>query len=402
MPRPSTVAGLRVGLLLTTVVSVNASYTVLIPFVPELQQRIGATPSVIALAFTLFAAGKLLAQPVGGLWVDRLGPRTVAFLSLLLVTAGTTTTALAGDPGMLLLGRAVWGLGEGLLTPALYAGMTYLCQRHRLSTVRVMGLFGSASVVGFLLGPLVTELASGLGFRTLFLFGSGITALFALTVLWTLYGARNAADSADPGSAQVDGAGNGQRWWVGVLIFGSLDLVTNLTYSALEPVLPLYLATGAPNGARSAISWVFVSGLAVFGVIVWLIGWLGKRVRLAHLVQAGLVFSVIGVAGLASSARLVVVASWFGLLMAGQSALYLAARRGVIDVSSSLARHGRAFGLFGATSDVGNMVGPSIGVALYEWTAQTAFLALAMPSVLLLVTLVLGARRAPLGTGGNR
>ncbi len=396
MARPSRIAVTRVSLLLTSLVSVNASYAVLIPFVPELQRDIGATPFVIGLAFTLFAAGKLLAQPIGGMWVDRWGPRTVAFLSLLLVAAGTVTTALADGPGTLLLGRVAWGLGEGLLTPALYAGMTYLCHHHELSSVRVMGFFGSASVAGFLLGPLVTGLASGLGFRTLFLVGAAVTVLFALVMLWTLHGAHNSeASSQTTQDTPQEKTGNAQRWWIGVLVFGSLDLVTNMTYSALEPVLPLYLATGMPGGARAAISWVFVAGLGVFGVIVWLIGWMGKRVRLTHLVQAGLLLSVIGVAGLSSSARLIAVVSWFGLVMAGQSALYLAARRGVIEVSSSLAGHGRAFGLFGATSDLGNMIGPSIGVALYGWTAQTAFLALAMPSlVLLLVMLALAVKRA--------
>jgi MFS family permease len=393
---------LRVALLLATVVSVNAAYTVLIPFVPELQQRIGASPWLIGLAFTLFAAGKLLAQPIGGLLVDRRGPRAVAVLALLVVAVGTATTALADNGGVLLLGRVAWGLGEGVLTPALYAGMTYLCERDQLSSVRVMGLFGTAAVAGFLVGPLVTGLASGLGFRTLFLLGAGVTVLSALMIAWALRGARGAVKSSEPEAAPEVASGDGSRWWVGVLMFGSLDLVTNVTYSALEPVLPLHLAAGAPDRARSAISLVFVLGLAVFGVIVWLFGRAGERVGLTRLVRVGLVCSAIGVAGLTASAWLPVVAAWFALVMVGQSALYLAARRGVIELRAGLAGHGRAFGLFGATSDLGNMIGPSIGVALYGWTGQTAFLVLAVPSVVLLVVLLgLAARRATVGVRGS-
>lgn len=396
MTRPTPAALLRVALLLSTVVSVNAAYTVLIPFVPELQHRIGASPLVVGLAFTLFAAGKLVAQPVGGLWVDRYGPRAVAVMALLIVAAGTAVTALADNSEVLLLGRAVWGLGEGVLTPALYAGMTHLCQRDGWSTVRVMGQFGAAAVAGFLIGPLVTGLASGLGFRTLFLLGAGVTVLSALMIAWALRGAGN-VEVAEP--APENESGGGSRWWVGVLMFGSLDLVTNVTYSALEPVLPLYLAAYAPD-ARAAISLVFVLGLAMFGVIVWLIGRVGERVGLTQLVRVGLLCSAIGVAALATSAWLPVVAACFALIMVGQSALYLAARRGVIELRAGLAGHGRAFGLFGATSDVGNMIGPTVGVALWGWTGHTAFLVLAVPSaVLLVVMLGLATRRTTVTVG---
>ena len=56
----------RAALLLIAVISVNASYTVLIPFVPDLQHRVGAGRAVIALMFALFAAAKTLAQRQAG------------------------------------------------------------------------------------------------------------------------------------------------------------------------------------------------------------------------------------------------------------------------------------------------------------------------------------------------
>ena len=401
---------LRVAALLGTVVCVNAAYTVLIPFVPELPARLGASQFAVGLAFTLFAGGKLLAQPVGGVAVDRWGPRGVAVLALGLVAAGTVATALAGDTGTLLVGRTAWGLGEGVLTPALYAGMTHLCHRYQLPTARMVGRFGSAAIAGFLVGPLVTGLAGGVGFRALFLLGAAVTVLSAFALARVLPPAAPPAepDAPVPSDAPVTsdtavtadtavtsdtpGSRSVGRWWVWVLVFGCLDLVTNLTYSALEPVLPLHLA-GGTGDSRAAVSAVFASGLAVFGVTAWLVGRAGERLPVVRLVRIGLAVSVVGVAGLAVSDRLVPVLGFFAVVMVGQSALYLAARRGVIEVRAGLSRHGRAFGLFGATSDLGNVLGPSLGTALHGWLGQGVFPLLAAPSAALL--LALRSLRAP-------
>ncbi len=372
-------ARLRVGLLLGTVIAVNAAYTVLIPFVPELPARIHAGPVAVGLAFTLFAAGKLLAQPVGGVVVDRWGPRVVAVASLGLIAVGTVATALAGDAATLLLGRVVWGIGEGVLTPALYAGITFLCSTYHLPTTRLLGQFGSAANIGFLIGPLVTGLAGGLGFRTIFLLGAGLTVSSALALGWVLPTTPR-TEPPEPAQAQPAEAAtsSGRRWWVLVLVFGVLDLAGNLIYSALEPVLPLYLAGGSA-GARSAVSLVFAVGLAVFVLSVWVIGRLGERVTLPRLVQIGLVVFVLAVSGLALGSGLGSVLVFFAIAMIGHSALYLAARRGVLAVRTGLAGRGRAFGLFGATSDLGNMIGPTLGTTLFGWVGALVFPLLAIP-----------------------
>lgn len=394
----------RAALLLVAVVSVNASYTVLIPFVPDLQERAGAGPTVVALTFALFAATKALAQPVGGFFVDRWRPGGVACVALIVAAAGIALTAVARDPTALLAGRVCWGLGEGLVTPALYAGMAELCRRHGMPTSRMTGYFGSAAVSGFLLGPLVAGVAAPVGLEALFLAGAAATVLTAFGVLAALPAATPApADdpaqdpAQDPArdtgtgtsAASATGAGS---WWVWVLALGALDMVTNLSYSALEPVLPIHLS-GSGASARGTISVVFVVGLATFGVCSWLLGRLAERLRLVTLVKIGLAFSAVGLAGLATSASVVPVAAWFVLVMVGQATLYVTARRGVAELRSAATRRGAAFGLFGLASDVGNVIGPLVGVALYAWSGRVTFVLLGALSGLLLAGLVAAARR---------
>jgi MFS family permease len=389
----------RAALLLLAVVSVNASYTVLIPFVPDLENRVGAGPAVIALTFALFAAAKALFQPVGGLWVDKWRPGSVACVSLLVAAAGIVITALAKDSTTLLVGRFCWGAGEGLVTPALYSGMTLLCRHYGISTSRMMGNFGSAAIGGFLLGPLIAGVAAPVGLEALFLAGAAVTALTAFGLLPAIPESGSAVPAEPEPSAPSATGSNGLaagRWWVWVLVFGAMDLFTNLINTALEPALPLYLSEHQGTAARGTISLVFVIGLAAFGLSTWALGRWTERLRLVPLIQIGLVVSALGLTGLAASAGVVPVTAGFILVMVGYAVLYLTARRGIVELRSAMT--GRAFGLFGLIGDIGSVLGPIAGVALYEWTGRLSFVLLGTLCAIVLAFLIAttGRDRDPL------
>jgi MFS family permease len=390
--------GRRGALLLAVVVSVNASYTVLIPLVPELRDRARATPAVIALTFALFAGAKALAQPLGGRWVDRWRPGPVACVALLTAAAGIVVTALARDPLTLLAGRICWGAGEGVVTPAIYAGLTLVCGRYGLPVNRMMGSLGSASVAGFLLGPLVAGLAAPAGIEVLLLGGAVVVACAAVAVPRAVPAPGGAPAPGARSSAPPTGAPGGPpaaRWWVVALTLGGLDLVTNLSYSALEPTLPLYLAPAVPGGSpRAALSTVFAAGLAVFGVVTWLTGRHTDHLRLRTLIKTGLALSALGLAGLSlSPSPLAQVVAWFVVIMIAQAVLYFAARRGIVALRGAAPVLGKTLGLFGLTSDAGNFLGPVIAVALYQGIGGGAFVALGgLNMVLLLVTAALSSR----------
>jgi MFS family permease len=377
----------RAFLLLIAVISVNASYTVLIPFVPDLEERVGAGPVTIALMFALFAAAKALFQPLGGAWVDRWRPRAVACVALNIAAVGIVLTALATNSVTLLAGRFVWGIGEGLVTPALYAGMSALCRRYDVSSSRMMGNFGSAAVAGFLLGPLVAGVAAPFGLEALFIAGAGLTSLTAFGLL------RAIPDMPAEAHEATERVTTRQQWWRWVLVLGLLDLFTHLVYTSLEPVLPLYLSGAADGSARGAISIVFVVGLATSAVSMWVLGRFAERFALVPLVGVGLLLLGGGLAGMAVSAAVLPVAVAFLVVMVGYAVLFLTARRGIVELKSAAASQGAAFGLFGLVSDVGNVLGPVVGVVLYELTGRVSFLLLgAFAGVLVAVLVAVGGR----------
>ncbi|MEU3844542.1 MFS transporter [Streptomyces sp. NPDC028635] len=400
----------RIALLLAAVISVNASYTVMIPFVPDLEHRVGAGPVVVALTFALFAGAKALAQPVGGWWVDRWRADRVAMLSMLTAAVGIALTAVARDSVTLLAARVCWGIGEGLVSPALYAGMTALCRRHGIPTSRMMGNFGSAAVAGFLLGPLIAGVAVPVGLTGLFLAGAVITAATAVGLLLAIPGQEPAQAPEEPDAAaapHAPAAGPAPvRWWVWALLLGGLDMFTFLVYSALEPLLPVYLSAGAHTSARTAISAVFVAGLAVSGLTMWLLG--RYTLPLRTLAATGLGLTAVGLCAMAASAHFVAVGGSFMVYMFGYATLFLTARRGIVELKAATAHDGKAFGLFGLVSDIGNVLGPVLGVALYAATDRLAFLVLGGLSGLVLLAIAVAGRSratlpggtAPTGPGG--
>ncbi|MFF9819229.1 MFS transporter [Streptomyces sp. NPDC014006] len=387
----------RIALLLAAVISVNASYTVMIPFVPDLEHRAGAGPVVVALTFALFAGAKALTQPLGGWWVDKWRADRVAMLSMLIAAVGIALTALARDSFTLLSARVCWGVGEGLVSPALYAGMTALCRQHGIPTSRMMGNFGSAAVAGFLLGPLIAGVAVPVGLTGLFLAGAAITAATAVGLVLAIPGQepaepREEEDSAPGADAPAAGPAP-VRWWVWALLLGGLDMFTFLVYSALEPLLPVYLSSGGHTSARTAISAVFVAGLAVSGLTMWLLG--RHTLPLRTLAATGLALTAVGLLAMAASAQVMAVGGSFMVYMFGYATLFLTARRGIVELKAATANDGKAFGLFGLVSDLGNVLGPVIGVALYAVTDRLPFLVLGgVSGLVLLAVAAVGRRRS--------
>ncbi|MFL6118414.1 MAG: hypothetical protein ACJ73U_02230, partial [Actinophytocola sp.] len=98
-------------------------------------------------------------------------------------------------------------------------------------------------------------------------------------------------------------------------------------------------------------------------------------------------------AGMAVSAHVLPVAGAFLVVMVGYAVLFLTARRGIVELKAAVASQGAAFGLFGLVSDVGNVLGPVVGVVLFEVTGRVSFVVLgAFAGVLVAVATAFAGR----------
>ncbi|MET9221627.1 MFS transporter [Streptomyces sp. NPDC003300] len=147
-----------------------------------------------AFAFSGYFTTSLLAMVVSGQWCDRSGPLPPLAAGIGGFAAGLVISGTAQSMWPFVLGRAVQGLGGGLVIVALYVvvGRAYP-ERLRPS---VMAAFAASWVVPSIVGPLVSgTVTEHLGWRWVFL---AIPVLVALPLAVMLPPLRRAAHAPDP------------------------------------------------------------------------------------------------------------------------------------------------------------------------------------------------------------
>ncbi len=81
---------------------------------PSAANDLGAVRSY-GLAFSVLLTAQLLGIVLAGVWVDRAGPLPSLFTGQVLLAGGSGLCAVSGSLAPFLLGRAVTGLGAGLI-----------------------------------------------------------------------------------------------------------------------------------------------------------------------------------------------------------------------------------------------------------------------------------------------
>lgn len=179
------------------------------PALPVLQQALGI--SLLQAGFLLSLvqlAGMILGLPAG-LLIQRRGPRRSMLTGLLMLCAASALGALAPSAAVLLLSRALEGLGFLCVVLPAPGLLRTLVAPERLS--RVLGGWGAymplGSAMALLAGPWVMTLASpSWGWRLWWCALSALALLLALAVFL-----RVPADRRTSAALGIDAAGPGWR-----------------------------------------------------------------------------------------------------------------------------------------------------------------------------------------------
>jgi len=132
---------------------------------------------------------------VGGSLGDRLGRRRVFVIGVIWFAVASAACALATNPEMLILGRAIQGIGAALLTPGSLAMMQGSYRKE--DRARAIGLWSGMAGVSTLLGPFVGgALVQSVGWQYVFWINVPIAAAVAVIAL------RHVPESRDPGAAK--------------------------------------------------------------------------------------------------------------------------------------------------------------------------------------------------------
>ncbi len=225
--------------------------------------------SLYAFAFSGYFTTSLFGMVLSGQWADRRGPLGPLTWGIASFAAGLLLAGTAGAMWLFILGRAVQGLGGGLVIVALYVivGRAY---PERLRPA-IMAAFAASWVIPSVVGPLASgAVTEHLGWRWVFL---GIPALVVLPLALALPQIRRLAsgpvggapDSSDGrrirlalaisvGAALFQYAAQDLRWMS--LLPGALGL------ALLVPAVLGLLPRGTYRAARGLPSVVLLRGVA--------------------------------------------------------------------------------------------------------------------------------------------
>ena len=223
--------------------------------------------------FSAFLVASVVGMVVGGDAGDRRGPRLALPWGVAVFAAGLLLAGLAGNMALFVAGRAVQGLGAGVMVVLLYviAGQAYPPSMRP----RLFGAFSTAWVLPALVGPVVAGLVTThASWRLVFL---GLLPLIVVGALLVVSAGRSFTAPETPAAAAP-----ARRWWaalaglgiaalqyagqrldllaVGLAVAGVVALVVGL-----RPLLPPGTARAVPGLPTVVASRGLLAG-AFFGM----------------------------------------------------------------------------------------------------------------------------------------
>lgn len=145
---------------------------------PDIARDLGLSASDLGFLSSIFFFAFAAVQIPLGMALDRFGPKRCMLVCAAVVIAGAVVFATAPNPSILILGRALFGVGSScyLMAPlALYA-RRFPPQRFAMLTAIQLGVGSLGSM--FATAPLA-RLAAAVGWRTSFLVVGAVMLVFA-------------------------------------------------------------------------------------------------------------------------------------------------------------------------------------------------------------------------------
>jgi len=298
----------KLALLSFAMLLVSLDQYIVVVALPEIGRGLGfsaQTLQAVISAYAVASAGFLL---LGGRAADLLGRRRVLVAGLGLYAGAALMGGLAQAPEVLLVARAVQGLGGALVFPATLSlvNTTFAEGAERNRALAIWGGAGAAGlVVGVLLGGVLT---SALGWESVFFVNvplAGGTGLLALALI-PADGAREHGRSFDlPGALSVTAAvtlivfalvqGPQLGWSAPAVLGAAIGGVLMLAAFAIverrsaDPLLPPRLLANRNLVTAAVIAFLF---WATFGSVLYFLTLYLQDVHGYDALQTGAAFLV--------------------------------------------------------------------------------------------------------------
>jgi len=329
------------------------------PLLPDIEQRTGAGDATLGLALAAYAVPIVLLSLPLGRAADSIGRRALLTVGLSFVAAGSVLIAAADSIAVLLVARAVQGLGSAaswISALALVSDTAPPGKRGEALGV-ALGATGAGSIAGPALGGVTADVLS---FEAPFLISCGLALgvlVAALIVLPRETPRAGASVPALPAMVQATRRGIG-AWGAAILLSAACAL--GLT----EVVAPLDLDTRL-GLSSAAIGLLFAGSIAVDAILAPLGGRWGDRRGRRGPAISGLALLAISMLFLAVLPGIGGAGIALGIWGAGFS-LAMAASVPWLDEAFAAQARGLAYGVQNLLYAAGYVVGPILGGVLLE------------------------------------
>ncbi len=361
------------------------AYSIAVPVLPDLSQRLGASATTIGLLFASFGVTLLgFSIPVGAI-SDRVGRKAPIVGGLTALAAATVLFAVARGLPLLFAARLVQGAADAITWVVGFALIADLYGSDERG--RVTGIVMSGASLAFMLGPTAGGWLYEIGGMALpFLAVAALSAVVAAGFAWLEVPASRTAREIVPLAAvlRTPAVGACAAAVVGV----------SATVSMLEPVLALHLGTVGVGPAR--VGLVFGAGAVATTILNPVFGRAADRWGARRLMTAGLLATAAAMVALGQTWSYESAIVLF-LLTAASAALIITPSLSYMGEATSragFASFGVAYGVYNMAWGAGLLGGPAAGGFLYEH--------IGFPNVALLWAPALAALAALLRTAESR
>jgi len=160
--------------------------TIILPLLPFYAERLGASPTLVGLLVSTYAACQLIAGPVLGQISDRMGRRPLLLVSQMGTFIGFLILAWAGTLWVVFLSRVIDGLTAGNLSLA----QAYISDVTKPEDrAKAFGVIGVAFGIGFLIGPAISGFLSTYSYQYPIFAAAALSLTSILSTYFLLPGA---------------------------------------------------------------------------------------------------------------------------------------------------------------------------------------------------------------------